>query len=182
MPAKYAIGLALHLPDPRDEQPMGLCRDELLFTLVDRIAEQGVNEEVYELREVLSADLPMASGSDDDVGDLVVTAKSDNVGGPMRPERAAPLLAALTKIGTEGSIPDPLAKLVPADRAFLLPPYVLNTVGEYAADHIFHGVELRSLVDVLNILNAAPTPELAHAIELFTFCRDNRFFVSFQRT
>lgn len=181
MPAQYQVGLSLLLPVPTDEHPMGLCRDELLFSLVDRIAAQGVNDDPYELREVLSADLPMASGSDDDVGDLVVTARSDNVGGPMLPERAASLLEALAELGTHGELPDPSSKLIPADRAFLLPHYVLNTTGEFAESHIFHGVEFRGLVDVLKILEDAPLPELEHARKLFTFCRQNRFVVSFLR-
>src|SRR5687767_15416055 len=59
----------------------------------------------------LSAELPMASGSDEDVGDLLVMA-APGVGGPLAPAQAAPVLAELTRSEEHTSELQSLAYLV----------------------------------------------------------------------
>lgn len=124
----------------------------------------------------------MACGSDDDVGDLVVMARSDNVGGALSPERAKPMIDALASLGTTGELAEPIAAVIPFARVILLPPPALNVEADYEPTHPLHGVAHMSLVDALGLLEPLEiVDEVARARRLFAYCRDQRFPVSFWR-
>jgi hypothetical protein len=181
MSARYEVGLALLLTDRTDERPGGLCRDDLLFSVVDAVAGKLLLDD-YELREVLSADLPMSCGSDDDRGDLVVMCRSDNVGGPLPEARAAPLRARLEELGPRGTLSDVIAAVVPMTKGLLLPPPCLTSRFAFNMPaHALNGLEHVNIVDVLKLLaplREAGVPEAARFGALLDFCRAERFPVS----
>ena len=110
----YDVGLGGVLLDPTDERPGGFYRDELLAHIADALSSLVD----LEVREVLSADLPMACGSDDDTGDLLVMA-APGVGGVLPPPRAAPIIAELRRLGPHGTLPASFAAVIDAPRAVL---------------------------------------------------------------
>ncbi|MBA3459484.1 MAG: hypothetical protein H0T46_05960 [Deltaproteobacteria bacterium] len=119
MSTTFSLGLGALLSNPDDEKPGGYCRDELLFSLLDY---GKVQKPYYELREVLSADLPMASGSEGEVGELVVVARP-GVGGPLRPEIAEHLLRKWTRAPKSATVAAQPSKFDLADRSILVPEF-----------------------------------------------------------
>ena len=115
----FSLGLSALLANPDHERPGGYCRDELLFSLLDR----GKIQKPYcEVREVLSADLPMASGSEGDAGDLVVVARP-GVGGPLRPEVAEHLLWKWMRTPKRATVAAQPDRMDLADRNILVPEF-----------------------------------------------------------
>ena len=175
----YEVGLAGLLADPTDERPGGSYRDELLA----HIAEELSTLVDLEVREVLSAELPMASGSDDDVGDLLVMA-APGVGGPLEAAQASPVLAELARLGSRGTLPGRLWTIVGAPRAVLVPPWVPpRGVFTFKPPHPLAGVAWLNLVAVTQAVRqqAGDDPEVAHFLALMTFCAQEKLVVTWRR-
>ncbi len=118
---RFGLGLSALLADPEDPRPGGFCRDEILFFPLDLAGEMLTAD--FELREVLSSDLPMASGSEDDMGDLVVIAKR-GCGGPLAPRVAVDLLRMWGRCPKVATIAASMSDLSLPGAAMLVPdPY-----------------------------------------------------------
>lgn len=178
-PILYEVGLAGLLADPGDERPGGFYRDEILAHISDELSTMVD----LEVREVLSADLPMASGGDDDVGDLLVMA-APGVGGPLAPAAAAPVLAELARLGPRGTLPGRLWSIVGAPRAVLVPPWVPpRGVFSFRPPHPLAGVAWLNLVAVTHAVReqAGDDPAAAHFLELMAFCAKEKLVASWRR-
>lgn len=170
----FTLGLTALLADPSDEQPGGFCRDELLFHICDVGIELSPT---WEVREVLSADLPMASGSEDDRGDLVVIAAKDGVGGPLKPEAAAHLLRVHASTPNRATVDMPASSLGMPPRAILVPDRFMDTEFE-AGKHPFAGIGLRSARRVRDMLRASGAADLAAVTAMLNLCAVHGFVVA----
>jgi hypothetical protein len=115
----FSLGLGALLTNLESNEPGGFCRDELLFSLLDH---GNIKTPYYELREVLSADLPMVSGTAGEIGDLVVVARP-GVGGPLRPELAESLLWKWLRTPKTAMVATPPDRLGLAERNILVPEF-----------------------------------------------------------
>jgi len=170
----FTLGLWALLADPTDEEPGGLCRDELLFSIRDFGRDLP---HYYELREVLSADLPMASGSEGDHGDLVVMS-GDGVGGPMPAAAAKHLLQAWDATPQRATVSASPDKLDLTPRAIIVPDWFPETEIP-AGRHPFAGMCVANVVLVRDAVRAfARDDEAADAIAMLTLCAVHGFVIA----
>ncbi len=173
MATTFTLGLWALLPDPSDERPGGFYRDELLF----HVRDQGhALASYYELREVLSADLPMASGSDDDRGELVVIA-GDGVGGPLSPTTAEHLLRAWKRTPQRATVGASAAELELTPRAIVVPDVYRDAEFPATLKHPFAGMRVRSARLVRDAVRARGGGEV-DAIAMLTFCAVHGFVIA----
>ncbi len=170
----FTLGLSALLTDPADERPGGFYRDELLF----HVRDQGhALASYYELREVLSADLPMASGSDDDRGELVVIA-GDRIGGPLSPATAAHLLRAWQRTPQRATVAASAEALGLTPRAIVVPDVYRDAEFPTTRSHPFAGLRVRSARLVRDAVRAIGGDEVDAAIAMLTFCAVHSFVVA----
>lgn len=173
---RYSAGLSELFEDPAEEEPGGYCRDDLLFALVKQMATL----DDYRLREVLSADLPMSCGSDDDVGDLVIEARTPDIAGPLSPKKAAPMLAGLNTLGASGVLTAKHVPLLSAARGVLLPPWCPpQGVLSFARTHPLAGIPWLNMVRFQQALE--PSKDTAHLARLVAWCLENQFPISWRQ-
>lgn len=174
MPLRFALGLSSLLVDPADPKPGGYCRDELLFLPFDVSA---AGEDGFEVREVLNADLPMASGSESDVGDLVVFAGS-GTGGPLSPATAAHLLAQWRSTPSTATIDVAFEAVGLPGRALLL-GWPCRSVRVDLSDHPLHGVQLAEVDGIKDrILSLRPAGECEAVLAMLRLCAVHQFAVA----
>lgn len=116
---RYQVGLDAVLDDPADPRPGGFCRDVVLAHIGDALSSFF---EDLEVRELLSADLPMACGREEHEGELLVMA-APGVGGALPPAQAARVIDGLATLGRSGSLREGLFPDT-EDRGVLVPPWV----------------------------------------------------------
>src|SRR5687768_9871434 len=101
--------------------------------------------------------------------------RSDNVGGPLKEERAAPLRARLAELGPSGTLSDVIGAVVPMTKGLLLPPPCLSSRFSFKTPtHVLNGLEHVNLVEVLKLLaplREAGVPEAVRFAALLDFCR-----------
>lgn len=170
----FTLGLSALFEDPNDEQPGGYCRDELLFHVRDFGKTLAPH---YELREVLNADLPMASGSEEDRGDLVVMA-GDGVGGPVLPAVAKHLLRIWSATPQRTTVKASPHKLDLTPRAIIVPDGY-PTTDIPAGRHPFARMRLTPVQLVRDAVRAfAGDGEANDAIAMLTLCAVHGFVVA----
>jgi hypothetical protein len=160
------------------------CRDDITFHVVTIVADTFFLDD-YELREVFSAELPMSYPLEQESGEVVMMARSDEVGGPLPDDRARALLTRLDEIGRKLELTGPLTMLVPAKRAVLLPPPSLAGTIDLPEPHPLRGAFYISVIDVLKLLTMLePTdPEAGARVRtLLEFCREERLPLSWHRS
>lgn len=174
MATTFTLGLWALFADPSDEQPGGYCRDELLF----HVRNFGTAPaRFYELREVLSADLPMASGSETDRGDLVVMA-GDGVGGPLLPAAAEHLLEVWDETPQRATVSAAAATLGLTPRAIIVPDgYAATDIP--AGRHPFAGIRVTPVQSLRDAVRAvADDGEAADVIAMLTLCAVHGFVLA----
>src|SRR5262249_3166382 len=117
---RYAMGMELALPDPTEDEPGGYTRESLLAAVVKNVADR----DDYELRLLLHSDVSVDCPHD--VKGEMVFIVAPGVGGPWKPERAAPVIAEADALGRSGELDASRAALVMdpiqgAERALILP-------------------------------------------------------------
>ncbi len=174
MATTFTLGLWALFADQNDEQPGGYCRDELLFHVRD--FGRGLSP-FYELREVLSANLPMASGSEADRGDLVVMS-GDGVGGPLPSAVAKHLLRIWDARPQRTTVRASPRKLDLTPRAIIvLEGYPETDIP--AGRHPFAGMRVSPVLLVRDAVRAfAGNGEADDAIAMLTFCAVHGFVVA----
>lgn len=174
MPLRFALGLSTLLVDPSAPKPGGYCRDELLFLPFD-VGAAG--DRGFEVREVLNADLPIASGSESDGGDLVVCA-SAGAGGPLPPAAAAHLLAQWRSASSTATIDTTFEAVGLPGRALLL-GWPCRSVRVDLANHPLHGVQLVEVDCIKNrILSLKPAGEYEAVLAMLRLCAVHQFAVA----
>jgi hypothetical protein len=161
----------------------GFSQDDILFHVVDVVADTLFLDD-YELREVLDASLPMSYPLEQESGEVVMSARSDNVGGPLDATKSAELLARLADLGREHTLTGPLALLLPHDRAVVLPPPTLAGVFELSDGHPLRGAPYFSVIDVMKLLDLlidADPENAGRVLPLLELCREARIPLSWRR-
>jgi hypothetical protein len=179
-----SVGLAGAFTDPTAERAGRFCRDDVLFHVVDVVANL-LSLDDYELREVLPATIPFSYPLEQETGEVVMMARSDNVAGPLAEPEATRILAELDALGREQSLDGPLSMLVPVGRAVVLPPPSLAGSFELGEEHPLSGAFYISVIDVLEILATLQEldPDGAKRVfELLDFCRRERLPLSWRRS
>jgi hypothetical protein len=182
--AVLGVGLAGAFVDPTERERAGkFCRDDVTFHVVNVVADTLFLDD-YEVREVLPATIPFSYPLEQEAGEVVMMARSDDVGGPLPDADAARLIARLDELGREHVLEGPLAMLVPAGRAAILPPPSLAGSFELGEEHPLTGAFYISVVDVLEILAKLAELDRERADRVFAlldFCRSERLALSFRR-
>lgn len=182
--AVLGVGLAGAFADPTQPERAGkFCRDEATFHVVDVVANTLFLDD-YEVREVLPATIPFAYPLEQEAGEVVMMARSDNVGGPLPEADGARIIARLDELGREHVLEGPLAMLVPTGRAVILPPPSLAGTFELGVEHPLTGAFYISVIDVLEILGTLAELDRERADRVFAlldFCRGERLALSFRR-
>lgn len=126
-------------------------RDDILAHLVNAIADETLDDR-YELRELLSSDLPMSSDDGSQKGELLVMMRADNVGSPLRRAEADRVIALVDAIGRTGTFEGTLAISGPGSRSdggqriVIVPPFCINGPVNLGSHHPLHGVMKLSAV------------------------------------
>jgi hypothetical protein len=181
--AKLSVGLLGAFIDPTPDRAGKFCRDDITFHVVDVVANTLFLDD-YEVREVLPATIPFSYPLEQETGEVVMMSRSDNVGGPLPEDEAARIIARLGELGREHVLEGPLALLVPAPRAAILPPPSLAGTFELGPEHPLTGAFYLSVVDVLEILGTLREldPERGDRVfSLLDFCRAERLALSWRR-
>jgi hypothetical protein len=163
--------------------PGNLCRDDILFHVVGSVADLLFLDD-YEVREIQSAAWPLSYPLEQTVGEVVMMARSDEVGGPLPDAEASPILARANALGRQLELTGPLSLLLPMDRAVILPAPTLAGHFEFSADHPLAGVTYFSVIDALELLDklVALDPDNAKIVLAFLeLCREQRLALSWRR-
>ncbi len=163
--------------------PGDLCRDDILFHVVGSVADLLFLDD-YEVREIESAQWPLSYPLEQAAGEVVMMARSDDVGGPLPEAEASPILERANELGRRVELTGPLSLLLPMDRAVILPAPTLAGHFEFSADHPLAGVAYFSVIDALELLEklVALDPENAKAVLGFLeLCREQRIALSWRR-
>ena len=183
--ATLAVGLAGAFAAGSDvTHPGGFSRDDVQFHVVDVVANTLFLDD-YELRGVMDASWSLSYPLEQESGEVVMMARSDNVGGPLDATAAALLLGRLDGIGRTLELEGPLSLLLPHERAVVLPPPSLAGVFQFKPDHPLHGVPYFSVLDAIALLDklAEVDPETSIRVRtLLELCRDERLPLSWRRS
>ncbi|GAB5545874.1 MAG: hypothetical protein RIB77_40605 [Sandaracinaceae bacterium] len=176
---RYQVGLDAVLDDPADPRPGGFCRDVVLAHIGDALSSFF---EDLEVRELLSADLPMACGREEHEGELLVMA-APGVGGALPPAQAARVIDGLATLGRSGSLREGLFPDT-EDRGVLVPPWV-PPAGRFGfpPPHPLAGVAWSNMVSVAKHVRsvAEDDAEAAKLVRLLDLCTREKLVVSWIR-
>jgi hypothetical protein len=175
--SRFSLGLAGVLADADAPAPRGFPRDDILSHLVDQIADETYNDN-YELRELLSSDLPLSSDDGKQQGELLVMYRAEGVGGPMRREMADRVIALLEPIGRSGEITASFPFLWP--RTVIVPPFCINGPLTFVEKHPLHGVWKISAVAVQANLDVL-TGDVDRFRRLLSLCLEEKLPISVSR-
>ena len=179
MTIRYQVGLDAALDAPADERPGGFCRDEVLAHIADALS----SFDDLEVRELLSAELPMACGREEHEGELLVMG-APGVGGALPTPQAARVIDGLATLGRSGEISDSLFPDT-GERGVLVPPWV-PPAGRFGfpPPHPLAGVAWSNMVSVAKHVRsvAEGDPEASKLVSLLDFCVREKLVVSWSRS
>ena len=183
--ATVSVGLAGAFAEGTDlAHPAGFARDDVQFHVVSVVANALLLDD-YELREVFDASWALSYPLEQESGEVVMIARSDDVGGPLDATHTAALLGRLDGIGRTLELEGPLSLLLPNERAVVLPPPTLAGVFAFQPDHPLQGVAYFSVLDALVLLDKLSEVDPQTSIRarvLLELCRDERLPLSWRRS
>ncbi|MBV8762517.1 MAG: hypothetical protein JO257_34855 [Deltaproteobacteria bacterium] len=175
--SRFTLGLGRVLADAESQEPLGFCRDDILAHLTEQIAD-GTGDDRYELRELLSSELPLSSDDGAHHGELLVATRADRVGGPLRRTEADRVIALVDAVGRSGKLSASFPFLHP--RTVIAPPPCVNGPLRFGESHPLHDVFVVSAVAA-----GAYLDQLAGDVECFrrllTLCADEKLPIAVVR-
>ena len=166
-----------------DGTPGSFCRDDVLFHVVNAVAD-GLGLDDYEVHEPMRAEWPLSYPLEQESGELVMMARSGDVGGPLPEADATRILARVAELGPSAELSGPVSLLLPMSRAVIVPAPALAGHFDFSPDHPLQGAAYFSVIDVLELLEKLVAADPAGAGRVLPFlelCREERVALSFRQ-